>query len=159
LSKLIDIPSNEEIRNIIDHYDHRWFLSDSPTYVFDYGLVESQRLSPLSFNIKLRTYEVSDIELSDLLKPEMILVYGYLLEFVMLYNDVGDKWNIDSLIKNQELSGLNIRTLPNSEDITKNLINRVGDDLIDQFEPEELIKIDLNKIHSSLHELLSDRSS
>jgi hypothetical protein len=159
-SEPITLPTINQIWEILSNYDHRWCLSEYPTYVFDYGLVKTQRLSPICFNIKLRTYEVHEIELSDLLNTETILVYGYILEFEMVYNGDDKQWEIDkSEIKNQELQGENINTLPNPEKILKNLINRVGDDLIEQSEPEDLMNIDLNKVHSSLRKLLSERSS
>ena len=155
----IDHPTSNKIRNLVDQHDYRWFFSDSGTYIFHHEVIQSQRLSSLSFNVKLRTYEVSDICLSDLLRPEVIMVSGFQLECVLLYNEITSQWKVDGSIKDRELNLVEISTFPDPEEIILKLINRVGDDLIDQSEPEELMRIDVNKIHSSLRQLLSQRSS
>ncbi len=103
MSKLIELPKSYEIRNIIDKYDLRWFSSDGYTYIFHHEVIQSQRLSPLSFKVKLRTYEVNDISLSDLLRPETIMVSGYQLECEIIYNEVNSKWGVNSGINDQEL--------------------------------------------------------
>jgi len=122
-------------------------------------VIQSQRLSPLSFKVKLRTYEVNDISLSDLLRPETIMVSGYQLECEIIYNEVNSKWGVNSGIDDQELVPLEIQSFPDSERIIVELINRVGDDLIDQSKPEDLMRVDITQIHSSLRKLLSNRSN
>ena len=157
--KLIELPKSYEIRNIIDKYDLRWFSSDGYTHIFHHEVIQSQRLSPLSFKVKLRTYEVNDISLSDLLRPETIMVSGYQLECEIIYNEVNSKWGVNSGIDDQELVPLEIQSFPDSERIIVELINRVGDDLIDQSKPEDLMRVDITQIHSSLRKLLSNRSN
>ena len=159
MSKSVDLPTSDEIRDIIDQSDSRWFWSDGLTYIFHHELISSQRVSPLSFNVKLRTFEVNQIELSDLLNPETVAVTGYKLERIILYDDDSKTWSVDDVISDEELSPLEIRSLSNPENIIVELINCVGDDLIEQSEPEELMRIDVSNIHKSLRRLLADRSS
>mgnify|MGYP001467573139 CR=1 FL=1 len=154
----MELPSSDEIKNIIDRSDDRWFWSDGLTYIFHHEVIGSQWVSPSSFNVKLRTFEVNEIKLSDLLNPETVEVTGYQLERIILYDEESKTWSVDEVIDDKELSPLEIQSLPDSAKIIVELINRVGDDLIEQSEPEELMRIDVNKIHNSLRRLLADRS-
>ena len=154
----MEIPTNLQILSIAEHADHRWFMSDDPTYIITCEVSNTIRISSLSCNVELRTYEVHDITLSDLLRPREIMVSGYKIVFVILFNEEKGDWEVEGEIDGIELREVEMSALPDSEDLIDMLINLVGDTVIECSESEELMRVDTNKIHSSLRKILSERS-
>jgi hypothetical protein len=154
----VEIPTNLQILSIAEHADHRWFMSDGSTYIITCEVSNTSRISSLSCNVELRTYEVHDITLSDLLRPREIMVSGYKIVFVILFNEENGDWEVEGEIDGIELRRVEMSALPDSEDLIDMLINGVGDTVIEWSEPKELMRVDTNQIHSSLRKILSERS-
>jgi hypothetical protein len=156
---LVEIPNEAQILSILDKSEHRWFMSDGPTYIFNSEVRNTIRVSSVSCNVEVRTYEVHDLTLSDLLRPGEIMVWGYKIVFVILFNEANRGWEVEGAIDGIELKEVEMSALPDSVNLIDMLINRVGDEIIEWSEPEELMRVDTSKIHSSLRKILSKRSS
>jgi hypothetical protein len=151
---LIDInvaPTEEDVFKAVENDDPFLFYSEDPVCIFHRQVTQIRRLSSGNFNVNLRIYDAEN-SLSSLLSESRITVLRWDFEFDVSFNKSIQSWETDNWADHKELDPVDIQTLPNSE----TLMHQLGAIILDKFDPEDILEIDIDSISSEMRPLFSN---